>query len=724
MSQFDVSTSGGSRYEPAMLRGRDGNYGLRPVAPNAPGLDTLPAVSRGASRLQELEGLLGLTANVVSTAAQIHRGNRLEKDRNDQLADDKKKDLQEAQDKLDTAVASKTARMDLLKLRDKIDKGEVVVNPDEIPDFVDQYSAHTTFGQSEAAQRGYADAFTLSAADMLYRDAASRREKATEQLLSDYSQGAMQSTDTAGIMGYVDAAIKTGIDHDTALAKVALPALASAAQMGDAGRFAAAKAALGDKFPDKVGIAQARYDTEVAQRERQKQSDIEDHFKTRLLGGEPVELIEKDVRRLSANGQASPDVAGRILSVVESQKKEAARQALEIRVAGEQAVNQKIAEDVAYTKAYSTGSGSGLYTLEDQEFELPNGKIQKIPAKELAQKITDKTMGDIARQYEGNPQQALGAQVDFVSRNGFIPTEWTKLLNNASLQAAVSQMTTMPKDELGTSQITVPPNLLDGFNLYRGIKAISPVVADQAVEGAPAKLYDRASFAMSLPQYGDDPKRALLDAARIGSMESWQMASVPGTDVDVAMDSMDSDFDEALNYTYARNYVANAAHFYLQLSGSTPEKAAEAGVAALQRTHQYIDKAWVPIRGQTGVPGFMERAVGIVKQGYVPNPGEDVDQTVLMPQPDGTWILSNAATGMPVERLRRGMSLFTDADLIRVVNERDRIAEVEGQPDAARGRAEAIRINRAENKTSVSDQLLNAAKPLSSFRGSPRRPME
>lgn len=736
MSQFDVSTSGGSRYEPARLRGRDGNYGLRRVAPNAPGLDILPVASRGASRLQELENILGLTAGVVSTAAQIHRGERLEAQRNKDIADDKKKDLADAQDKLDRAVASKSARMDLLKLRDRIDKGEVAVNPDEIPDFVDQYSAHTTFGQSEAAQQGYTDAFTVSAADMLYRDAADRRAKATELLLDDLSQGAMQASDTASITGFVDAAVKTGIDRNTALAKVALPAMLSAARMGDEKRFPAAKAAIGDLFPDKVGVAQAIFDTEVAQRERQKQSDIEDHFKTRLLGGEPVDLIEADLRRVAKVGQVSPDVSGRILSVIGAQRKEAEKQAMEIRVAGAEAVNEKIAGDIAGTYAYSTGSGSGLYMLPDQEFELPNGKNQKIPAKELAQQFTDKAMDDIAKQYPDSPAKSFAAQVDFVSRNWYVPTAWTKILSSASLQAAVSQMTTAPETGVNTTMVAVPPALMDGFSLYRGIKAINPSLAERAVEGQPAKLYDRASFAMTLPQYGENPERALLDAAKITSMESWQMASIPGDIVNEAMAAdpradafIDgevakgyADTSEALNSTYARNYVANAAHFYLQLSGVSPEKAAEAGVAALKRTHAFIDNSWVPIRGQVGVPGFLERATGMVKQNYLPEPGEDVDQTVLLPQADGTWMLTNAVTGMAVENLRRGMSLFTDSELVQMVAARDRIAEAEAKPAREAAMQEAIASNATESKDA--DRILKALKPMGSYRGTPQRLMD
>lgn len=669
-----------------------------------PGLSVLPPTPNPATQslLAALDRLGGLVTSVAVGESQdrIRASQRAAVDR--ERVARQAADAERGQATLDVDTM-------LPRLEDEILSGKAPL-PENPEEFAAQFVTSRTQGRSEAYAERFRQRLQPALVQAYTRRGAALRERAAAEDLNDRTQaaiGAASADELASILATAKTVHGDRTD-DELKASLFLPALKNAAETGDQGRFDATMTALGDGFIPQKTAAKELLTRTLRQAEIEKARDIEDHLFRRLESEDPL-AVEGELNRLFNRGAIGPDSSRRVRSVIEARKADISRQAEKLAVENAKLTADAEALTEAVTRASTREVGSGLFMLQDRTVELPNGQTYTVKAKDVAQRVTDQAMAQFAERFADDPQKAIAAQVDFVARNGVVPSAWSALLNNADLDASINSILPGPQREgQETAPLSVPPNLAAAFDLHQRISAINPRVAARAVTNADAaKLYELAGAAMKLPQYGNDAGKAMVAAVRIASDDAWwQTIGVPARPLAEAVDDLGG-----VNAGYVNRTIERNAKLFLQLNGVSPEQALDQAVDSFKATHTKVNDAWVETaRQDVGDESFIKAATKAAAARYLPEPGEDIDRDslILVGNGSGDWTLYRSDIMQPVERLRRGQSVFTTNDLRGIVT---KMAN-QDQTGDRRGAAEAAARTQANRPTTLRDIIRETQQTL------------
>lgn len=661
----------------------------------APGLAVPPpAVSRTTIELQQLANILQGTGQLVGDLGRQARQDRFDLQREEAQ-----------QEEFLRGEQAQRAQEFLPGVEEQIKAGTLTPPPGvSIEDFARDYVEGVNAAPSEAER----DEFRKRTTDPIIRSLYARQDvlrvQNNDALLKTLQNGAA-GADAEGLGRFATAAQeKLGLTPVAAKEAIGLGAMDYAVEqartdpVGARKAFTEAEKFLGGEFKEQTLNKRARLEAIAGAQEQQRSQDIKDNL-LRMLARHPPEVAEKELNRLMVSSAISGADELAIRNAIDSKRDEIRRETTTLMVAQEKKAIQAEYDNMARAYAAERGSGGGLYNLPEEKFDLPNGTEFSPKRSETIQRIADEEVARIPD---------LAGQIDWVSRNGVIPTTWDRELNNAGLSASLAQLLP-PKD---ASQGFIPPTKLPdrvsaAYDLYKSIRAINPAVASRAMKDRDTEsLFDLASYAESLPNFGD-PAAAMTAALRVAN-ENRRYGQIPDfrtKDVDTAADDIGGG-----NKGYVASEIRRAAQFYARLGGGSDDRALEQGKEAFKKNHTKLNGNWVYTRDVIA-PEAIAAAAPIVAKDYANTigQGEGVDKgdLTLMPTGPNQWMLWRTDIDQPVEDLRSGVSVFSTQNLLDMLQKRSGM-ERQSKIDEAKRRVEM----RRENAPKLRRQMEEALKGL------------
>lgn len=486
-------------------------YSVSPVALNAPGLPFSPVIQEDPEFVALLTafGLAGQAASQVGQMGAQQRRDREELD--SRIAD------------VDRAVWSRAAGQDLATFRLGIDNGTVKLPPGADPG---QFAEHLVGSHldrmgrvSDAGREAYMQA-APRVADALARQASIDTAKDKNDLADALSNQAFLSDDPAAA---VQSAINAGFDEVTAHAKVIVPALKTAAQLGDAAKFESLAATLPEgQFTQDVMVYRRNLMAVQADQAAKQQDAIDSMFQAMENDNAPSwqmrHLLEEAKPRMTpANynrnlnriervekGREQESVAlgldaaygavrrggtleegEKIIEAMGLGEQETVKAQNQLRSAFSELMREQQAVAEANAKKSATldslmqvRSGVPLATIEDSTVKVGDKTIN-VSAKEQAEAITEIEMAAMAK--GRTPEQAVAAQANWLSTNGVEYPRWKSLVHAAYTSSG----------SLETAD-SVPPATVEALNLYNQVRSTDPGLAQSMFPEPERRYFDTA----------------------------------------------------------------------------------------------------------------------------------------------------------------------------------------------------------------------------------------
>jgi hypothetical protein len=597
-------------------------------------------------------------------------------------------------------VAARDADARFTSYRESIANRTMLV-PDgmSVSDYVEEIVDRDTIGLSPIYKERYGNDLRSRLGTALLEQQSQIQTQVAQEAFQNYQDTVSRAASPDEIVATLkEAATNYPRTTETErLASIVVPAARTAAMAGRTAEMNAALSVLGNRFTEEQRLILASHDAAMQREESDRNKAFETHILRMVEGGKPSEVIEDELNRGKAFNLGTEQFRLNVRNDIDRVKRAKEAEAFKLEVETAKSQFESEIDSMLRQTALGSGPDHGLFLLPDKvSAVLPDGKKHTINVEEARQRVTDEMVGEIGTMYQDNQAAALAKQVDFVARNGVVPSRWKALLNNAEAMASIDTIVPPPSDKPGQKEkARIPAALQEAYALYKSIRTINDGVAERAMTNKDAStLFDLAAVAETLPEYGGNPEAAMLAAARVAKDMRTSVAEYRGFNLEI--NDNDVEGIEAKNVHYVSQEILKVAKVYKAINGVSDKRAVEQAVKAFNRNHTNINGYMVRTRGELPAE-FIDRAAKIAARNYVmadKSMSEDrmegvseSDLTLVNDGPGG-WRLINGDTEMELERIDEpGMALFTTADLIEMVNKQDAIAQAE----EAKARGEEVR---------------------------------
>ena len=486
-------------------------YSVSPVALNAPGLPFSPVVYQDPDFVALLTSF-GLAGQAASTLGEQHARDRHFRDQENAKSDE-----------IDRAVWSRAANEDSATIRLGIRNGTVKLPAGAEPGkFADELvSAHLErLGPvSEAGRQAYMRS-TGEVAEALATQSAIDTAKDRNNFADALSNQAYLSDDPAAA---VKSAMGAGFDETAAYSKVVMPALKTAAQLGDAKKFERLSATLpAGKFDQDVLILQRHLNAVQVDQAAKTQDAIRAGFQALENDNAPtaqmrqeleqikprltpanydqinrqIESIEKarnlesktiglDAAYGAVRRGGSLEDGDKIIQAMGLGEKETAeaqdhlRGAFAERVREERAAAEASGRQAVYQEAFmGAQSGVPLSLAQDRTFAVGD-KTVTVTRSEQIEAVTEMAMIRLAQGKQ--PADAIVAQAHWLSTNGVENPRWKSLVHAAFTSSG----------NLETAG-SAPTSTIEALILYRQVRSTNPGLAQSMFPEAERRYFDTA----------------------------------------------------------------------------------------------------------------------------------------------------------------------------------------------------------------------------------------
>lgn len=620
----------------------------------APGLIAMPAVSSGAARAAELAAVLGISARIAEEAAQGQRQRAA-------LHARKGAEIHQA----NLGLASRDQRIDLVTITQELEERKRLVGDEDPVEWANALIDEKVAGMPA----DYADAYRADALPHLVNAANKQREsikgEAVEANAQLFGHAAIQATTADDVTAAVNAlrGMDPRISDVEAHAKVALPALESAARAGDVARFEAVSAALGPRFsPDQTRLKNML--TESVTRKARERSDAAKNEVYGLLDtDQPGDVVRDRVKALTKSGLIDQQDAYHFDNIVAAREEAKLRDAERIQ----KAVDEDAIRDAHAGAVAALGEAGTLPALDDFKFRDPSDRFTVTIDRNTAinQWVADK-FADIDAKVS-NPEAAFAEKVRVVSRNGVLPEVWTRFLQSGYQAASQSALTGEGENA------PIPPATAAGFDLYTRLSAQAPATLDSVIKDERTKeFYELALAAGEDPQVGPDPQRQLLAARRAMSNPAYKYVGLKDPSLTRAIDDSTA-ADDAKNVNQVRPIIGRLALTQMAM-GVSAEKAVDRAWANFKRNRvkvngwwSYVNDASVPqsMRDDFGpvAEKVVDRYWGANKEALEAQGHDKDDLTLTADASNGFWYVAFGDTGIAAPE-------FGDVDLVALTTPR------------------------------------------------------
>jgi len=666
-------------------------YSVSPVALNAPGLPFSPVIQEDPEFVALLTafGLAGQAASQIGQMGAQQRRDREELD--NRIAD------------VDRATWSRAAGQDLAAFRMGIDNGTIKLPAGADPG---QFAEHLvgshldTMGRvSDAGREAYMQA-APRVADALARQASIDTAKDKNDLADALSNQAFLGNDPAAA---VQTAMGAGFDEVTAYSKVIVPAMKTAAQLGDSEKFNSLAATLPEgQFTQEVAIAQRHLVAAQANRAAQEQDAYKAGFQALANDNAPTSQMRQELEQVKPRltpavyDQINDSIAaiektrdleskaigldaayGAVLrggdledgdkiiaamglgarETVEAQNH--LRSAFAERVRAENAAKEASARQGIYIEAL-TGAQSGvpLATVQDREFTV-GGKSYTVTRNEQIEEATKIALGRLSQ--GKTPDQARAAMIDWAAGQGVHPRQFSDILEAApSLAAQVADGK------------PVPQPLTNAIAFWAQAKQRGGAWTDGLADEKSRAFLDAAAINMQDSALSQAQAIAMASKAATATKEDHEAVSRRLTPTVLAKveKSLPSDIRGALNSDSAMASITRRARS-LMLGTNASGSALERVTADYKASAIMLGKYVSPTNQAGMTPGLREKLPDIsteLSKEYAKRTETNAGDKALVWNPlRGTWQINDwmghALTGPGAE--------FTTEQLARIASMKD-----------------------------------------------------
>ena len=684
-------------------------YSVSPVALNAPGLPFSPVVYQDPEFVALLTSF-GLAGQAASTLGEQHARDRNFRDQQNAKSDE-----------IDRAVWSRAAGEDLATIRLGIDNGTVKLpagaEPGKFADELVQAHLERLGPVSEAGR----DAYMRSAphvAEALARQSAIDTAKDRNNFADALSNQAYLGDDPAGA---VKSAIGAGFDETAAYAKVVMPALKTAAQLGDAAKFDRLAASLpAGQFDQDVLIARRHMNAVVAEQAGRQQDAIRAGFQALENDNAPTAQMRQELEQIKPRlTPANYDQINRQIESIEKARsleskaigldaaygvvrrggsledgdkiiqamglgeKETAeaqdrlRGAFTERTRMEQAQAESSAKQAVYIEALmGAQSGVPLSTVQDRTIVV-GGKTIHVTQTDQIENTTAIALSQIAKSKQ--PDQARAAMVEWSASQGVYPKQFNSLIETApSLAAQV------------LDGKPVPPALMESIALWETAKQRGGPWADKLGDDKSRAFLDAA--VINLRDAALTPAQAIGMAAKAtnATKEDHEAVSrrLTPTILDKTRKSLPSEIQGALNSDSAMADITQRAR--AMMLGTNASASALGTAANDYKASAILLGRFVSPTNQVGMtPGLREKLPDIsteLSKAYAKRTGTNAaDKSLVWNSVRGTWQINDwmghALVGPGAEFTTEQLGMIASAkdeeaagtelaDIVKAVNKR------------------------------------------------------
>lgn len=571
------------------------------------------------------------------------------------------------------AGAQRAAEL-LPQIERDIDEGrftEHVGNDDlSIDAYADEIIAPHTAGASPIMAKEMRDRLAPRVIGRLSKLDLDRREQNKEALLRDFVDGVAGAKDPADLTKAAASAVTLGLTPDQARDTIGLGALAVAAEQGDEEAFAVASGFLGGaqalkRSQLKGVLAVAVSKRRVAERQLAEDEIAGVRLKARELN-QPVSFEDVRGAIMQRREKLGDERAEQLLSQLDADQHSTLRQTGRLLIAQERenieaTMLQRARE--AMVDARSTGGAILSPAVRDQTYTTADGEEHTLTRKQIVRSVVDSELARIARETP-DPQQAFARQVEFLSLNDEVHPEWVGPLTSAPSAGSAAFLSA----DRQMDATNVPRAMVQGFELYKRLKATNPASLARHLRGAEdaSIFWARAELAEQFIDRGR-PQDALLRAIRADSAPE---PAISRTTIAKALDDIAGSRDR--NYEDMVDLTGSLAKL-LARTGVHTDRAAEKAVEIIERTHRRIGGIWTYTGNHTtpdNLSALSRSAAKRYASAFAGRSPVDPDDLALLPGPvAGMWVMHDVsgATPVPVPEWRRSMvGSFTTADLFRL----------------------------------------------------------
>lgn len=635
----------------------------------APGVTPDQPLSRGAQMAQEMMGVMGLTAAAANQAANFARMTQA---------------LDQQAQRFIAGQSTLQARTDLPGILGQVQNGEIVVAEGmEVADFASQYLDQLTADMTPAQADAYRRVIQPQLAAALQAKQQQDIDDARAEMLGLLAESNIVAESPAEIRANLDEARQRfpGLDETQLLASLVMPAARSAAQHGDAVRLEAALDVLGDRFPAERLKLQAEFEQGIEQRRRAIVREATDAVYGLLNDQQPYDLVLERIEQYRQDGSIDQQRASQLRAVVDQRRNAELREQMQALAESErQRVNDQV-----FSAAHSLMQQGRGFELQDIEYQLPDGRTERITVKDMEQAVTAIEFHHIDQAVEAEDittEQGIARKVQFLAANNIEYQPWARAMT-AGYAATVAQIAGVGDGE----PQSLPPALDAGYQLYKHLSAVGGGLVERHLkDGSAARFYEVAQLYERF--HGNDPQTALLMAARAIQRPAF-------TD-DITRRSIASKVEDTIwgpggamrpggrfwriitagRDQQARNEldiagkVGQLARLYME-TGAAPT-ADDAVTAASQRirdTHTFIN-GWLIETSDVRMPRDIDVIANRLIDDYVDKYGAEEgigkSDIAIIPGPsEGTFILMNMPAMQPVDNWQSD-GFFTAAHLGRI----------------------------------------------------------
>lgn len=670
--------------------------------------------AKGEQMAAQLEQALSGLGGAVAHAGAINRRNVDEQNALDEHA-------QHQRDLIESGQGVNAARTDLAELVDKVQKQDIPapLNDAAAVQTVDDFIAQKTEGFSEAKKDAYIKSQRHVMDGVLYQYMEGNRAVARKETLDLSNASMSKETTPEGMQGVVDKLRNSGMKlSEDEIYNVVLNTAQTAAVNNDKGKFEAATAVLGGRFPEQMAHAQ---NTLRIQQDNAR-SAVDHEFNnlaasmaTKEDGAVPYPIQRANLQRFAKEHPEMDATNLRIqLGHIDSAEEQGRRAQAEIDRKTDLAIQMNGRREDIYGHMLNANATGGAATLNDTEVNPPKvtdlrGTEHNVPVKQFIQEAVDRSMRDL------NPGVPLTTvtkeRVNYLNSNGVIFAPWQAVMRAG---ANLSPIEALPDPKTGQPNIGI--NSVAGFGLYRQMMAEDTTgrLASRMLNDRKAELfYETADMARKYnPAGATDAQQtiAALSTATMGMRRTEPLANESklalATTVKDAMTGTrflgigTTGLAEAKNGPEVTGEAMRLAE-YLARVGKGPLDGAGARAVEIIKSRYQVVNGWATDMGNNNIPrdpntkdslfpGFAQKTIDAYMKSDGDRMGLDKSDLSVVPAGvEGGFMVYNNAMYAPVPNWEQ-RGFFTTSDIVKDYNAQIGKKSVEAQQERSKAMDSAL----------------------------------
>lgn len=566
---------------PSRRRGDNEPHGLTLGVDQSVAVRDIVPVSEGAKMAFELARSFGMVGDVAGDLADRNRRAAAERRRLEAEAEHAERG------QAATNVAEFLPQLQQDIAQDKIHLPDGIAASEFARDYVAQVLAKAGPNVSAAYRDEYTSRAVPAITEALVKRQTQRLDRNRLELGELIRNGATGKSNPDQLRAAAkDYAAKLRVSDQEAVGAIGVHVMGVAARQGDVATFNAAKELLGDSAMAEQTEAAVEMQRTLDRLEGNRNEAFSRDISGMYVRGETFDTIRTRIAGYA--GKIDPRLIDARNQEVDQRERETFRRATE---AEKQAFMTRERDRIVAETAPMLDAGDstgGAPFVADREITLPDGSVKTVTREEIISGVRRRKWAQLETELNGRPEAILSAKLDWLGKNPGVT------------DPAMVAVWSGPRSrvDVGDTDATVQPSLVQAYELFRLAHTISPgVVASQIQDSADYDFFRVAEFLHgNIPDL--TPETALATAARRWPRDPAIATRISDelSDTLILEHARDIVKDSA-NGGQASRIIEQRARAYV-IMGLGKEAAVREATKHFKQDHTKVNDFWIYTRGQ------------------------------------------------------------------------------------------------------------------------------